>query len=118
VGAIFVFGEFEIGNRGYKLNFELPVMNLLMRLQAPCSWTEKETQMKVDAPSYCDTLSTENDEMMLQQSFPQKRPVVPRFTVGQKGAVAMKTSATLAAFKHTASIEDQRTVRRGMVRLM
>ena len=89
-----------------------------MKLQASHSWIEKEKQMKVDVPSYCDTLSTENDEMMLQQSFPQKRPVVPRFTVGQKGAVAMNTSATLAAFKHAASFEDQRTVRRGMVRLM
>jgi hypothetical protein len=66
-----------------------------MQLQAPRSWIEKETQMKVDAPSYCDTLSTENDEMMLQRSFPQKRPVVPQFTVVQKGDVAMNTSATL-----------------------
>ena len=79
-----------------------------MKLQASHSWIEKEKQMKVDVPSYCDTLSTENDEMTLQQSFPQKQPVVPRTTGVQKGA----------AFKRTASVEDQRTVRGGMVRLM
>ena len=83
-------------------------MNPLMPLKAPRSWTEKLREMKVDAPSYCDTLSTENDEMTLQQSFPQKQPVVPRTTGVQKGA----------AFKRTASVEDQRTVRGGMVRLM
>lgn len=82
-----------------------------MRSQGPHNFTGKETEMSFNSPSCADTLSTENDA----NSIARKQP---RHPFDQQRAVPNSNSAAGAAYKQTAPSEDQRVVRRGMVKLI